>query len=98
MSTVFLETLNTFLAISKICGLINFCCIWNTVGLLCQDITSTYHNFLEVIRTFFFLISSYSTFINLSENYIIQFNIIKYWCIIVAAKSTEKRIIEYVFQ
>lgn len=98
MSTVFQKTLKTFLAISKIYGLIHFCCIWNTVGLLCRDITSTYYNFLEVIRTFFFLICSYSIFINLSENYIIQFNVIKYWCIIIAAKSSEKRIIEYVFQ
>lgn len=95
MTPDFTDTLKLFLTISKISGLINFCCTLES-GLLFRDTRLTYHLFLEGLRMFVYLICTYHICYNMGLNYIfLQFNVVKYWCIIIAARMSEKWIIRY---
>lgn len=94
MSTVFMETLKPIITISKVFGLIHFCCTLE-ICVLCRDMTSTYNIFLEVLRTFVFLIASIYIFLNMKHSYILKFNVIRYWTLIIAARISEKWIIKY---
>lgn len=96
MTSIFVETLKPFLTISKIFGLLNICCTMKT-GLLCRSTDSTYYLFLEVIRTFIFLITSYHVMYNMGMyNFIQKFNVIQYWMLLITSRISEHWTIEYV--
>lgn len=94
MSTVFMETLKPIITISKIFGLIH-CCYTFEICVLYRDMTSTHYIFLEIVRTVLLLIISTYVFLNMKYNYILKFNVIKYWALIIAARISEKWIIKY---
>lgn len=95
MTIDFTEMLKPFLAISKISGLMNFCCTLES-GLLFRDMRLTYHLFLEGLRMLIYVICTYHICYNMGLNYIfLQFNIIKYWSIVLTARMSEKWIIRY---
>lgn len=94
MFSVFKETLNLFIAASKIVGLMNYCCIMES-GLLYRNTKLTYNFFLELLRMFVYLISSYQIiFMRENVNIFIHFNIIKYWAIVITARMSEKWMIK----
>ncbi|KAE9536597.1 hypothetical protein AGLY_006999 [Aphis glycines] len=96
MTSEFKETLNLFLTVSKIVGLINYCCVMES-GLLYRNIKLTYQLFLELIRMFVYLIISYHVIFNVRLKYLIcHFNIVKYWAIVIAARISEKWIIKFI--
>jgi len=65
-------------------------------GLMHRDMSSTYNLYLEMIRIFVYLVCSYHMVFNMGEKYlIVNFNILKYWCIIIPARMSEKLIIKY---
>ncbi|KAF0746728.1 Uncharacterized protein FWK35_00023202 [Aphis craccivora] len=91
----FKETLNLFITASKIVGLINYCCIMES-GLFYRNINLTYNLFLELIRSFIYLIISYHVTFNMGITVlIIKFNIIKYWAIVIVTRISEKWTINY---
>ncbi|XP_027849662.2 uncharacterized protein LOC114129208 isoform X1 [Aphis gossypii] len=92
----FKETLNLFINVSKIVGLINYCCVMES-GLLYRNFKLTYLLFLELIRMFVYLIISYHVIFNVGLRYLIcHFNIIKYWAIVIAARISEKWMIKFI--
>ncbi|XP_060875535.1 uncharacterized protein LOC132948874 [Metopolophium dirhodum] len=96
MTSVFMETLNLFITASKIFGLMNYCCTMES-GLLYRNTKSTYYIFLECIRMFVYLIFSYHIIFNMGCFYIlVDFNIIKYWAIVITARISEKWIIKFI--
>jgi len=95
MTSVFMETLNLFITVSKIVGLMNFCCTMES-GLLYRNTKSLYCIFQECLRTFVYLIFSYHLIFNMGIFYIhVHFNLIKYWAIVITARISEKWIIKY---
>lgn len=95
MTTVFIKTLKPFITMSQIIGMMNFGCVLQS-GSLHRDLNSTYNLFLEIVRTFVFFISSYHIVINMGSSYVmLQFNVIQYWMLIIAARKSEKWMIKY---
>jgi hypothetical protein len=94
--TEFTKSLKLLINLSKVFGLISFCSTFNT-GLLNRDTNSTYRIFLELIRTFFFVVSTCRIIFHLNTYYSIHFTIMKYWFIIITARIMENFIIKYEF-
>jgi len=95
MKSVFMETLNLFITISKIVGLMNYCCTMES-GLLYRNTKSTYNCFLECIRMFVYLISTFHILFKVKYFHILFYlNVIKPWAIVITARISEKWIIKY---
>lgn len=92
--TVFISSLELFINLSKVIGLINFCITFDK-GLLNRDTYSTYNVFLELIRTFVFVVSSWHIFFSLNTFYSLHYVVVKYWSLIITARMLENRIIKY---
>lgn len=95
MSSVFIKTLKPFMVISKMSGLISFCCLLNT-GLMIRNNTLSVYLFVEMMRMFLFLLPTCWMF-SLKGLYFFSTLLIaiKYWSIVIAARTTEKWLIRF---
>lgn len=96
MTSVFHTTFKPILFLLKCMGIIDISYITESTGLLVQNINSTFHVFLEIIRMIVLLISTYIYFYqHVPEFHIIQIiNIAKFWSVILAGRLSKIWIIK----
>jgi len=95
MSTVYFESLKVIITLSRLSGILNVCYTLDT-GLLSRDEAVACHLLLEMIRTLAFLVGTWWTSFQHGLYLVtVLINGIKYWTIIIAARMSEKWLIEY---
>lgn len=93
MTTVFRKTLKPVLIMGQLFGLINISYTLEFTGLSMRNTNTRYYTFLELMRTFVLLISTYFIHIR-GIFYMQQFRLIKFWVSIIASRISEIWIIK----
>jgi len=97
MTTIFKTTLRPILIFSQFLGLINTSYTLQPTGLLVWDPQLSVYSLLELVRTCLLLACTYILYRWQLFTFIEILLLLKFWCVIIAARLSEIWIVKYMY-